>query len=110
MAKLLMKPERTAGGHWWGFFAGENKSVVVEGSLAESDVAAKDYVLANAASSEGESEREITDKETGVVSKIKTITYFYGDFGGGKYNGYTVNEIKVGTAAKPLIVKRVALQ
>lgn len=91
---LRIKENRTDKGHWYGYFQGANKSVVVEGSLAKTADEAAEYVATHPFTSEGESEREITNKDTGEVTKIKGTTYFYGEFGQEGYKSFTVNKLK----------------
>lgn len=94
MSKLVMKEKRSPKGHWYGFFQGANKSVVVEGSLAETVDEAHEYVLTHEFDSEGESEREITNKDTGEVTKIKGTTYFFGSFTGEGYKSFEVDKLR----------------
>ena len=110
MSKLVMKQERSPKGHWFGFFQGDNKSVIVEGSLAETVDEAHEYVMTHEFDSESDSEREIetTDKETGEVTKhiVKGKTYWYGNFQREGYKTYAVDKLR-GKKADSVLVEYV---
>ena len=93
MSKLVMKQERTPKGHWYGYFAGANKSVVVEGSLASTSDEAVEYVNKHEFNSEADSEREVTNSE-GEKTIVKGKTYFYGEFASEGYKSFDVAKLR----------------
>lgn len=97
---LVIRKKRSEKGHWWGYFPGQNISVVVEGSLADTPEAAIAHVNATPFTSEADSEREVTNDNGGVIT-VKGKTYFYGEFTNDEYVKGQVNELK-GKKTEPL--------